>query len=43
MAALIGRRLMCLVQSDDPRITFPPVGATGVGWNEAEWLDAKRR
>ena len=41
-AALIGGRLMCLVQSDDPRITFEPVGATGVGWNEAESLDRRR-
>ncbi|SNT36709.1 Barstar (barnase inhibitor) [Asanoa hainanensis] len=41
-AALLGRRLMCLVQSDDRQITFEPVGATAVGWNEAEWLDASR-
>ncbi|MGC4864111.1 barstar family protein [Micromonospora sp. DT53] len=42
-AALVGRRLMCLVQSNDPRIRFEPVGATAVMWNEAEWLDSKRR
>ena len=29
-AALIGRRLICLAQSDDPRIHFEPVGATPV-------------
>ncbi|MEU7609840.1 barstar family protein [Micromonospora sp. NPDC049204] len=42
-AALLGRRLMCLVQSNDPRIRFEPVGATPVMWNEAEWLDSRRR
>ncbi|TYB39790.1 barstar family protein [Micromonospora sp. AP08] len=42
-AALFGRRLMCLVQSNDPRIRFEPVGATPVMWNDAEWLDSRRR
>ena len=42
-AALYGRRLICLVQSDDPEIRFEPVGATGVRWNDAEWLDSTRR
>ncbi|GIF68372.1 hypothetical protein Ais01nite_64070 [Asanoa ishikariensis] len=42
-AALLGRRLMCLVQSDDPKITFPPVGATAAQWNDAEWADSRRR
>ncbi|MFG1917311.1 barstar family protein [Micromonospora sp. NPDC048898] len=42
-AALYGRRLMCLVQSNDPHIRFAPVGATPVMWNSAEWLDSKRR
>jgi hypothetical protein len=41
-AALFGRRLMCLVQSNDPDIKFAPVGATPVAWNDAEWLDPKR-
>ncbi len=41
-AALVGRRLMCLAQSDDPDIRFKPVGAMPVMWNDAEWLDAKR-
>jgi hypothetical protein len=41
-AALLGRRLMCLVQCDDPDIAFAPVGATPVIWNDAEWLDAHR-
>ena len=43
VAALFGRRLMCLVHSSDPRIRFEPVGATPVLWNDAEWLDANRR
>jgi hypothetical protein len=41
-AILIGNRIICLVQSNDPRLTFEPVGAMEVMWNEAEWLDAKR-
>jgi hypothetical protein len=35
-AALFGRRLMCLVQSDDPDLEFAPVGATPVDWNRSE-------
>jgi hypothetical protein len=42
-AMLTGHRILCLVQSSDPRITFAPVGATPVLWNHAEWLDAKRQ
>ncbi|QFZ18729.1 barnase inhibitor [Saccharothrix syringae] len=42
-ASLFGHRLMCLVHSNDPRIHFAPVGATPVMWNDAEWLDSKRR
>lgn len=41
-AMLIGNRLICLVQSNDPRITFEPVGAMPVLWNDAERMDAKR-
>jgi Barstar (barnase inhibitor) len=41
-ALLIGERLICLVQSDDPAIQFAPVGAAGVLWNGAEWLDSQR-
>jgi RNAse (barnase) inhibitor barstar len=40
--ALFGHRMMCLVQSDDPGLRFPPVGATPVMWNDAEWLDSGR-
>ena len=41
-AMLVGHRMMCLVQSDDPELSFDRVGSTAVGWNEAEWLDANR-
>jgi hypothetical protein len=41
-AALIGHRMMRLLQSNDARLSFEPVGATPVMWNDAEWLDAKR-
>jgi Barstar (barnase inhibitor) len=41
-AALIGNRMLCLVQSNDPRVSFEPVGATPVVWNDAEWLKSKR-
>lgn len=39
---LTGRRLLALVQSDDPRIRFERVGAMPVTWNPREWLDSDR-
>lgn len=39
---LFGRRLLALVQSNDPKLGFPPVGATSVSWNPREWLDSAR-
>ena len=39
---LTGRRLIALVQSDDPRIRFDRVGAMPVTWNPREWLDSDR-
>lgn len=42
-AALLGRRMCCLVQTDDPDARFDPVGAMPVLWNDAEWLDSKRQ
>lgn len=39
---LIGRRMICLVQTDNPRLSFDPVGATPVVWNEAEFLNSRR-
>jgi len=41
-AALIGHRMLCLVQSNDPDLRFEAVGASRVGWNSAEWLDTTR-
>ena len=41
-AALIGHRMMCLVQTDDPRLELAPVGRTPATWNPAEWLSANR-
>lgn len=39
---LTGRRMLTLVQSDDPRIKFERVGAMPVNWNPREWLDSDR-
>lgn len=41
-AALLGHRMLCLVQSDDPRLHFEPVGATPVMWNRKERLGSQR-
>jgi hypothetical protein len=41
-AILIGNRIICLVQSKDPQLSFEPVGAMPVMWNDAEWLNSKR-
>ena len=37
------RRLVTLVQTDDPEIRLGPLGAVSVKWNPREWLNAKRR
>lgn len=42
-AMLTGHRILCLVQSNDPNITFEPVGAAPVSWNHAEWFDDQRQ
>ena len=39
---LFGRRLIILVQSDDPGISFEPVGGRSVMWNSREWLNRSR-
>jgi hypothetical protein len=39
---LFGRRLLALVQSDDPRIQFEPLGARAANWNRREWLNKDR-
>lgn len=40
-AMLFGHRMLCLVETADPEIAFPPVGATPVVWNP--WSRAVRR
>ena len=35
-ATLVGHRLLCLAQTDDPGLALPEVGATPVRWNDAE-------
>ncbi len=42
-ASLVGRRLLCLVQTDDPALALDPVGASNPTWNRLEWLDANRK
>lgn len=41
-ASLFGGRLICLVQSDDPAISFSPLGAVPALWNEHEAPDSRR-
>lgn len=38
-----GKRVLFLVQSSDPDLTLPPIGAINAGWNFEEWLDSKRK
>jgi Barstar (barnase inhibitor) len=35
---LFGRRLICLVLTDDVNLELGPVGGEHVGWNRHEWL-----
>ena len=37
-----GMKCIIFVQSNNPSISFAPVGATPVLWNDAEWQDAQR-
>ena len=39
---LLGKRLICLVQSDDPKILFKEVGSQPVIWNHREHMDKSR-
>jgi RNAse (barnase) inhibitor barstar len=41
-AALLGNRMLCLVQSDDPRLDLGDVRGTNPEWNQREWLDSAR-
>lgn len=36
VAMMVGHRMLCLVQSNDPAISFDPVGAAAVRWHLAE-------
>ena len=40
---LIGKKLITLVQVNEPKFSMAPVGACSVLWNGAEWMDATRR
>lgn len=40
--SLWGRRLLALLQSDDPRLQCRPVGACTPRWNHREWLNKAR-
>jgi hypothetical protein len=39
---LFGRRLLILVQSDDPNIQFGRLGGVAAQWNDREWLNKNR-
>jgi len=39
---LFGRRLLILVQSDNPAIKFDSLGGFTAGWNSREWLNKNR-
>ena len=39
---LFGRRLLILVQSDDPNIRFERLGGAAAWWNHREWLNRNR-
>jgi RNAse (barnase) inhibitor barstar len=39
---LFGRRLLILVQSDDPEIQFGRVGGLAPRWNQREWFNKDR-
>jgi RNAse (barnase) inhibitor barstar len=39
---LFGRRLIILVQSDDPGIQFGLLGGMSASWNRREWLNKNR-
>ncbi|MEV4630244.1 barnase inhibitor [Micromonospora sp. NPDC049523] len=41
-AALLGKRVICLVQTDDPDLRLRPVGMSTPSWTDAEWSHASR-
>lgn len=42
LSLLFGRRLMALVQSDNPRIEFQLIGSRPAMWNPREWMNKNR-
>ncbi|NER17355.1 barstar family protein [Spongiivirga citrea] len=40
---LNGQKLIGLIQSDDPNLTFPEIGGTSPSWNTKEWFDKNRK
>jgi RNAse (barnase) inhibitor barstar len=40
---LTGQRLVALIQTDDPDLSFGPLGAIAAGWNRHELLNSARR
>ncbi|RZL42053.1 MAG: hypothetical protein EOP00_23925 [Pedobacter sp.] len=39
---IFGRKLLILVQVDNPNFILEPVGAIGVYWNDKEWANSAR-
>ncbi len=39
---LTGRRMITLIQSNDPNISLNPVGACPILWNSKEWVKSSR-
>ena len=40
---VLGRKLIVLIQSNDPYLDFPELGGTSPSWNETEWLNENRK
>ena len=39
---LVGRKLITLIQSDDPTLSFDKVGGLTIQWNQKEWFNKNR-
>ena len=42
MHMLFGKRLLTLVQVNNPKYEIEPVGSYGISWNGAEWENSRR-
>src|SRR6185436_8304693 len=42
-SALLGRRLLCLAQTDDPALRLRPLGRHTAYWTESDWPRAPHR